>query len=401
MAPPIRNTPTKLQYGSFCVLPSEKSWSRTSFYSSVGGSAPDVYRNPSSYLSCYWDVAEVDRDSGEVYRSWPGQQFDDVGALYSFIATKFGESTSTPGGPRHAAFVTLYDVVDDDIPVIDKIYGMNTFYSILRGRGRYKSGSPVVDAGSNGWSRLSSWLSSVRSNFQDLGSGAMSNLEAQMVWFPAGSVKMYGAPPPGFSAGTNGPSDRRAWDSTAGALVAPNATFTNQPDSGGSSLKLCYIDTGGGTYTWRSAPNAGHISDILKSGSRSAINVYYLTYGSEHAVFVKPIGIDRVGVRFFDPRLYELWAFYSKPNRSPLIKKVDVDPHRQSVTRSLSWVEMDDWAPDDRKKLTNSSTAYRIADTSFFLRNKITGKISYPSRQRVKCRLGRRDAPFSFEICYN
>ena len=408
----VEYTRSKIHYDSFCALWPGENWLRTSFPQHVYATSPAVLREYDHYKDCFWDVYEVASDnvpgSNDVeLRSWKGKRFPLVQHLYSFIRGSCERHLFIDNSPRHAIYVRVYDVVDADVPVIDKVYGINTFYHMLHGA-RARTNTPLsLDLpGGVDWPDAPAWFESLRAELSgDIGAGPPLADESRVVWFPSGPKKLYGLPRTGFGIplpNASPPHQRRVWRTTSGGslqeITASYANFANTPSSAGWDIHYCDLDLSSLTWVWN-GPAAGRSAKAAQDGAGSRIILYHMSAGSDHAVYVKPVGIDRVGLPWFDSNLYDLYGMYTVPGISVEIRKIaGIDPGFQTVRRGLTWVDLHSWIPPGKKRLGANAVGWRMPATSFFLRDKLTGRISPASSARIVLSKGHRNAPFKFEV---
>ena len=177
--------------------------------------SPFLTNNYGTYALARWRIWEFNY-TGTVVNSWENLQFATAADLYSFLST----NAVTSGGMYSNSIVGLvYDIIDTESPAITKIYGMNTFYSLLRGTRAYKRGNlRSVEGDASGpylrWGGFSSWFEDLCNQGLGLPAGYAWNPADQAfksIWFPrGGGQKLYGLPPEGFSSFLI-TSGRREW----------------------------------------------------------------------------------------------------------------------------------------------------------------------------------------------
>jgi hypothetical protein len=122
-------------------------------------------------------------------------------------------------------------------------------------------------------------------------------------------------------------------------------------------------------------------------------------FGYLRSVFVKPYGIDQVGLNWYDNATYDLCGLYTRKDHSPVIRQLS--PNQGSVTNDLMWLNRMDWdvvSTASRKRLSTKMVGKEDFTVRFFLRDKTTKKISQPSRARIVLSQRHRHAPFKYEV---
>jgi len=375
---------------------------QSAFIGLVRRQAPHI-RSYTNYSQCKWDLWEFS-DAGVAINSWSGQQFDTEADLYTFLA-----ANAVVVGGFYDNFIVglIYDVVDEESPRITKMYGMNTFYSLLRGRRNYKAGLSFTCADSDNihWSGLGAW-------FEDLCQAGMglpawytwnaADHAERVLWFPrSGSRKLYGLPPEGFTSAIStlgGDRNNWAWGTSSWQVAAVPNTYEND---GGLQTIWCRLDKSAWSSTWDFITNPTRFMTSFNSAA-SWLRLYRLQRagGGYNSVFVKPVGIDRIGFNWFDTTAYDLVAMYTKKDRTPIIDTMDVSSGVESRFNDLIWLESSVWWPTSfgtSGKLSYGSTTMK-PNINFFLRDKTTGSISPLSKAHVQFTTNTRGCPFKTEI---
>jgi len=377
---------------------------QSNFLSITQRKSPHI-RSYTFYSQCRWDIFEFDSGASLV-NSWSGMQFSSIGDAYTFLAA----NAVTGGGVYTNNIVArIYDVIDSASPRITKIYGMNTFYSNLRGRRNYKTGYVVAcENTATNWAGLPAWFEDLCNQGMGLPAGytwnAADNAE-RVLWFARndGGRKRYGLPKTGFSSNIGGNNGRREWDWGTSSWIntpVPN-TYVN---SGGKLAIWCALSKTAYDTSWDffDSPSA-----LMRQfgPNYSVLRLYRLErQGSGYnALLVKPMGVDRLGLSWFDVSSYDLVAAYTKKDKTIQIRTINLGGAGTTYEErwnDLIWVEISACWPQQWQGtvLLNYSATYQLPRIRFFLRDKTTGLISPLSDMRVQFSMGMQGAPIKIEV---
>ena len=291
---------------------------------------------------------------------------------------------------------------------------MNTFYSLLRGGHRYKSGNVLAcDANYINWGEFGTWFDDLCNQNIGFGPGYHwtngSNAE-RALWFPRKTKKLYGLPYTGFQSGSNASFGAKwEWDWGSSSFTAiTSVTNSMNRDSTGSGFELV---TWCGMYSpnswdWLTPGAISSFGGLYVEAAASTIALFRLENladSNKVAIFVKPVGIDRLGLNWFDNNKYDLYGYYTQKDRTQHIKKVTTSFLGTSEERfnDVVWVEKSNWQDDAVKQRGypgfNTKSNFMPA-TRFFLKDKTTGAISRLSESKVVLSLNHTNAPMKYEI---
>ena len=399
---------TTLDYGSFCCCRAEESWLGSGFPEYVGYHAADIYWNQLTYLNCYWDVLEIS-EGGAVQHQWLRQKFASVADIYVFIRANFVESGMNPNTPLHNAYLRVYDVVGSSVPKIDKVYGMNMFYSMLRGRKNYRKNPCCLEAEPM-WNDFRAWFADLCTQGLGFGPGHIYGPnDEKAFWLSRTDVKRYGLPKEGFNSWITTSGGRYIWDwgSSSFSPIPAINTYTNTAAPNGYHMMYCGLYTGMiSTWEWLGQDQVAGLLSSFGGFNMSWLALYHLQSDFEsnyRAIFVKPLGIDQVGLNWFDENTYDLYALYTRKDTTPIMRQITIGlTARRSVARDLIWLDITKWRPVNwgygKPRLTSRMTGLQPYTTQFFLREKTTGNISPVSKARVVLSQRHRFAPFKYEV---
>jgi len=399
-----------IEYDTFTVgIHDSTNWSGSAFDSLADRQAADINRNFSNYTQCFWRLYEREVGTNLLVNYWEGLQFASIAALYTFIRNNCVESGTAPGTPANDIIATAYDIIDDTVQRVNRIYGLNTFLAILKGRRRYLSSNfdeCVLDENLCSWGQLGNWIDDLNANapgwLNPLSSWAPGSNEENIVWFSRNIKKLYGLPNistvfMNLTALTN----RRVWDWGASAVVAaPLGGYQGTGPSGEPKI-YCSLDMPTQTWTFFDTTLRDHYVQQF-NGDKSIIVLYQLSSTADpnkRAVLAKPLGIDRVSIPWFDSSVYDLYALYNRKNQTHNIRG-PLTSTFEDVIANKKWVLKDQWMHPSKfdTKASARMVGTQEYTTRFFLRHKSTGRISKPSSARIVCAQRHRDAMFKFEV---
>ncbi|RLC87093.1 MAG: hypothetical protein DRJ03_06940 [Chloroflexi bacterium] len=398
-----------VSYGSTCIAKADTdSWNRTTFPDWMSYPAADLRANSSTYMAhAFFDVIEVD-DSPTVHNTWTKMQFADVDALYSFVRANCTESVGNPGTPEYHIYIRYYDVIGAAVPKIDKIYGMNTFYSMLKDAQSYKRNGYCIN-GQPAWDDFPAWFADLCNQNMGFGGGHIYSAgDERALWLARTNVKMYGLPRPGFTSAITTNGGRGIWDwgsSDFTALPATNGYDNTAAPSGSRRLYCGLYTTMINTWEWIEESQIASFLATYGGFTQSWLALYHLESQAEsnyRSLLVKPVGIDRAGLNWFDENLYDLYALYTRKDQTPIMRHIPLGSSMRSPARDLTWLNITQWRPPNwgygKPRLSANMVGLQPYTTQFFLRDKVSQEISPISKARIVLAQRHRDAPFKYEV---
>jgi hypothetical protein len=180
----------------------------------------------------------------------------------------------------------------------------------------------------------------------------------------------------------------------------------------GLSRVWCALNTVGNASVWTFEPSVrGAMS--LQSQPQSFTSLILImrmqaaidpTYSS---LVIKPVGIDRIGLSWFDEAKYELFVQYSSREQSTKIKILSTIGYSDQ-TADLVWIDKVDWCPFEGSggsggsaRLGDTKTAGSMPTVRFFLRDRVSNAISSASSMCARLYAGETDAPGKWLIDRN
>ena len=269
-----------------------------------------------------------------------GGPFTTREALVSWINSVVPNSGGTLSV---TALLKVYDEVSYDIPVLQKMYGINTLYASLVGGKNIRSSSTKTgfyggsmwldifvdlathykDLGLIGDYVTKSDLESDNSNFSGDPDGIGTN---KIFWIGANKRNLYGIPKEDsmVNLSSSVPADyRKFWDTDAGGVSIDQ---TSSDEGGYTLIRPAYVVFDESDNTWSIVDTHSTILSFqyaFDSDDKPTVIVYLIKHfndGSKFAFYVKPIGINTVYVDYFDTSKYRLEAVGFAKNSQPLVK---------------------------------------------------------------------------------
>ena len=320
---------------------------------------PDLYNNfDTIYSDFLWTLNWSDGTKGVTE-----QKFDDINSLYDYIK----ENVPNDGKYRTSSYnVECLAKQTDDIGKINKIYGMNKFFSILKGKGNYKQrichlGEVYDDLR---YPQKSQFIKGIWDYFHP--GIVQEETEADFApctWLSPNYHTMYGLLKPGNSITftNNDAKGRKLWgwgDSSIHNQV--NYTMTVQ-----ASVLV------GLTPYSSSFEIMDSVTDETYNKSYSYVRVYRLTgqNGTDNftCLYVKPVGMDTFRLNYVPNAanldLY-IYAYNGWGDDQPIVKKLsnvywNVDESNQMKSDLSFIINKDQWS----FATFNRSTKKHIGET--------------------------------------
>lgn len=397
-----------IEYGSCCALTAGLTlWLGNIFPAQVERQFVHFWAHHNYYADCFIDVFEIE-DGGVVHNEWLEQKFADSTAFMAFVRANFSETPWNPNTPLYNCYIRVYDIIDPEIPKLDKIYGNNTFYSMLKGKSRYKRTVYTVDGNICNWSQLGPWFEDLCNANIGFGPGHSYSLgDEKALWFSRTQTKMYGMPPSGFSCDIAVNGGRRIWNWGASDFdPIPVVTgYHNSPISG-DPLLFCNLSLANWSSFWEfhNGVSTSFLQQMM-SHEYSTLALYALQSNADsnhRAILIKPYGIDTVGLNWFNMSDYDLYIFHNRKHSSPIIRGPITGFGMRSMSNDLVWIDKRQWRPPNWGGLRSRPNMNGVGQgrwtTQFFLRSRVDGKVSPLTRAKIVMTQRHHDAPFKFEV---
>lgn len=351
---------SRLEYGAACILLANTTpWTLVAFPNVMHKFGADLMDNPAQYFSrCKWKLQEV--GWAGVVNTWEDLDFANAADIYTFIRANFAPSPWAPNTAENHAILTWYDTIDDTLPHINKIWGVNSFYAMLKTSGAYRS--TLYSLPDPTWPTFGAWFTDLCNQGVGFGPGhAYSPGEEHAIWLARGERKMYGLPRDGFVSTITTVGTRQIWDwgsSSFGALPGV-VDYRNVPSSG-APLIFCSLNVNThNSWTWCVGSGSNLIRNIMEDYS-STVALYALecaTNPGYRALFLKPYGVDRLGLNWYDYNVYDLYALYTRKNTSPILRLINTAGMQESSSNDFMWLDRPRWEPpasSTRARLTKN-----------------------------------------------
>lgn len=379
--------------------------------------APNIIYSFSTYSNCTWLI--TDYTDKQTYL----EKFDTVGDLVDWI----NANIPTSGTPARFNLVDIkpFDETDASIPVIERMYGINNLYMGLRhgkNRSTYNHLGFNVSYGSGLlyaiWQEFFPTISPFISS-ADFGSGANGR---KACWTGKNSTQMYSMPRLGeivYIQDTTAGVEKRHSGNENWEGFNPIQTGDVYLTFDAVRIVLTDWDLTG----WEFVPPVIMGSDLqavkkhmLNEGEDTTGLVVYRLYSSytpgdrQVAIFIKPLGIDKVWLPYYDSANYDLEIVHtSNQDMQSVFRRIeDTEINRESGSsphpNSGLFVTKRSWlrtgaggsrfgqANLRHLKGSNNIRAY------FRLRDKSTGRIGRFSPSHIELRLNETNAPLKFMV---
>lgn len=402
------STTKKLSWGHFTIaIANGTDWTQVNWPPLVNAYAADHYTMSGEYFDGFWDIYEVD-DSGVNHGEHLDNQFADVAALYTYVRANCTESIMNPGRPMYHIRVHSYEKISSAIAPIDKMYGQNTFYAMLRGRKNYKV-SMYYCGWKSGimWGNFPTWFADLCNQNCGFGPGTTySSGDEAALWLSRNTRGMYGMPKPGFDSEIMVVAGRRIFDWGASSFSPATAVGHNNNAIGGTTAQIaCFlVKNNPAFWQWCDPTSLSEYIPLLSGPEYSGIMLYQIgdtTDPNKRAMFVKPIGIDRVGLTWFSLNDYDLYAVHTRRDFQPVLRKITTTG-LDTPSKDLLWVERPNWRLPQQYYPTNHVSMKQVGiqpfRIRFFIRDKTTSEISALSHASIAVAERQRGVPYKFEV---
>ncbi len=310
--------------------------------------------------------------------------FPTVNDMLVWITANVAENA---GNCTETILARPYETIDETIPVITKMYGLNRFYSSLRGKRKYTSSTATAINSSNMEEQCAQIYNGVWGT-------AFTNLTIDLgaIWLSAAKKNLYGQPRFRISDGyrvyfESGIVTRKVRNAagTAWKVNTDDTFYFNEP----GTFMWATMASGGKTVTTYGYPFATTVIDDHTHGASCVMLCGVEEVPTnERAVVVKPMGIDQVVTSLPDFSKYhfemvfmndETQAFVAMQRFSSIIDFNDTD---FDINGAKMRINSSEWL---NVQVNNSSTTnlasgkwnqFNVNTVRFRLRDKVTNEIS-------------------------
>lgn len=354
--------------------------------------APMVFLNWNTYFGprCRWEVFTQDMSFWVDNLSFP--TLADCADWINANAPGASE-----GVLRNTLVIRPYDIVDYAMPMITKLYGYNRIFHALKGSMRYQA-KPKLENGSvsrtiyqSKWSGLldsdtnSNWIYSCYNElfFTDMSAHYTNPDIKDTFWLPQNHRSIYGTlrngDPINITNVGSGNGLRKCYNATTGSLVeAPAGQYRV------SEPRVC-IMKGNAPTAWEFRdPSSYSIGvRVTRDNDYSLLFVYPVnrTYNGDTLMsfFVKPWGVDRLLLNYFDSNRFKLDMITRTGDR--ILKIEEVSNMSHNYHKDQTALSLPTWNPTNQRAKTTGEILHR--DVSFRLRDTDTNRVSQESVGRL------------------
>jgi len=246
-------------------------------------------------------------------------EFNTIDDMYNWMNDKHTENSSA--GYSDQTFVARpYEIIDQTIPVITRMYGINRFFSALRGRRRYIASAYTASYSSNMEEVCANIFNSVHSTSF---TSATINLDA--IWLTCSKKNLYSNPKMLTRNDyridlSSTSSSRMVYNSSASAWEShANDLYLNDDVL---SFRYAVLDSlSNVTLYENNFPNKIEIINRMSEGDSvvMCVGIYQASDGHKYAVTIKPMGIDNILIDYPDFSKYDLEFLYFNMNKQNLV----------------------------------------------------------------------------------
>jgi len=361
------------------------------------------------YHNCFVDIVEIN-DSHNQINAWYRRIFISEASIMAFCASV----AQTGGGVfTNNIQIRFYDIVDFNIPRITKMYGINQFYSVLRGSRNYypygnnESRYIFPQAATHNWSGLQTFVQDVINVTVPPAApytyNALQNPEGA-IWFPSSKSGLYGHPNPTTYVALDGGNarGRRVYSTGSSSFEPAPVSFIGAFDLARSTYYAMWTGTG----NWNRLSFSDYEFNVqFRNSDASLIAVYSIQWVSGatyYAAFIKPVGIDNVIINYYDTSKYDLYGHYEAKWFHPDVKQLTPIVNDGAMRSNSIWVLKNTWFWWKMQSFPSSGmNSEEFPSCRFFLRDKNTNLVSPYSTSKIVISQGHRGANFKAEIKHN
>ncbi len=318
-----------------------------------------------------------------------GLSFPTLDSMVTWINAN---TTNTAGAADQTIVARPYETIDETIPVVTKLYGLNRFYSALRGKRRYTSsmGATAKNASAHEGVMASTFNRILGTSL------TAGTIDMDAVWLGRSKKNHYTEPKVRSQNNVRidmreGSQDRTVWDTGLVAFKGASAViYENSSSLLGNARYVALSNDMSSSESWEIAGNFLQIPKSLREGY-SIIMVQGIENGTEQAIYIKPLGIDQVVLPMPDFSIYDFEMVFFNHRRQGYINVQEFSDLGDFNNSNLDYADADgaklrlssaEWfnASDNNKMgligesgMTND---FNWDTVRFRLRNKVTGEVS-------------------------
>lgn len=340
--------------------------------------APKLVLNWDSYWGSRVKVSIENQTDGITYDDLQFNTLDDV------VTWKDAHSV----GNTQTIIMRPYEEIDQSIPVMTKMFGMNRFLAGGKGKRNYTSGKRSTAKFSSNMEGIFAVIAN-----QMMGS-AFTGFEPNfldIIWFGRNTKNKYIKAPFAdseyYSMDLNeGAQDRHVWDSAVNNTAIALAKAEEYKNT---SYNYMYY---GLDLNW----NLSRLGNSWHKSSKAVIKGYSVvivaelrgqTSSNQRVVVMKPVGIDQIIVDYVDFNTYELEFLYFNNDKQSFVdiktftsqadfSSTDFDPDGGKMRiNSLEWINGSSFSQNMMTRSANGRNSLGFDTVYLRLRNKATGAV--------------------------
>jgi len=383
-------------------------WTLSQLNNGNQGYAPEVINNWTEFAKGWFQVENYTTHEVSQHRFATPQDLVDW---------KNANIPNALGSFTELIAVRPFDVVNYTIPVIDRMYGINTLYGGFKA-GRYKKANPAIINYDTDWNAtflLTIFDLVMGPSGLALSAFGINGPGRKCFWTPGHFKRMYAMPKAGEII------DSRATPSWTGNRYTwqpaqPPGFQLNPLTPERYSLSVPLIVTAQDNGALHKLYTPGATGESQKEYNRStledcnaAVAVFKATNVNdpgEHALLMKPVGIDRVYLNGWDSSLYDLEVVWEQTDQQKVYRRT-INPAEYYPPGNLPHpnngigLARISWRFPSHARYQSSMWhpgRANVPITRFRLRDKVTGEVGPLSRAAIKLYFKHTNAPNKYIV---
>ena len=341
-----------------------------------GGDISDDYKD------CFWDIYENDILIAEKLH------FTAVTNLYNYLSTVISNDGTNY---TQNAYGVVYDIINNDLEGIYKIYGLNMFRHLLSGNHKGNPGTSL-DSNNINWSYFNDWVEEVYINTGLDIAHKYSNGDEQAIKLSKNYKKSFGQIHSSIADNFYINNGIYMYNINTSAITTNNSGYCSQNYT---ASKYCVRDINNlDTWKWIDFNDISSLNNYILNNDinngiiYSIIALYVFEHKSDSNkkfILIKPINIDNVYLNYFDTSKYDLYRIRYARDKYSRLKKIDTSSLEKSKISDVVRLLKSDYYDDNF--ITQIKGKYGIQtefEYRFFIKDKITKEISPISKMVIK-----------------
>lgn len=276
-------------------------------------------------------------------------------------------------------YALIFDEIDNEIQPIQKINGVNMFYSSLN-NGK-KNGAKYLNVDNDiKWTYFNDWVSDLYNNTNIHSGHIYSSGDERIIKASTSYNQSFSGIHSSIAKDFYVNEKRFTFNNISGAISDNHLGFYIQDYT---KSKYCVRNIEDqSSWFWIDWNNVKELSKSIFNPGYSVIACYVFTLGDESCILIKPVNIDTIYIDFYDSNLFDLYKVIKSRDKYQSIEKVDVPNIQQNqnfnVTRIPKLFFMNKLRNHNKFSVTYDIKNY------FMFRNKLTGLISPISKMCIE-----------------